>query len=482
MTDSSRSIVPPLPASGSETRRDLEARAAWAGVSAAFAALGRAFMCVDRAFRIVHASHVLDQILGDGAAAEAVGRPVQDLLGPELFGEAGAMRQALVDGERREGWRAHLRLDDREHRLVSISAAPFVAPPNAPCDPRVAFVIALRPAEDDRGLGLGAPTALAGLIARSPAMGRIFALIENLRHGEATVLITGESGTGKEVVARALHEHSPRQKGPFVAVNCGALPADLLESEMFGHVRGAFTGAVRDREGRFEFASDGTLFLDEVGDLPLALQVKLLRVLQDGTFQRLGENLTRRGRARVIAATHVDLARAVRDGRFRDDLFYRLRVVPIEIPPLRDRREDIEPLARVLLGRVGARHGRALQFSPDALRVLLRYDWPGNVRELENALEYALAVCRGQTILPEDLPESVAAAHGAPAAAPGLANAPAAAAPSPHLAAAGGVSTAETLYLRQVLDQHRWNRADAAAALGISRTTLWRRMRAAGLA
>lgn len=461
---------------------DAETRAAWAGVSAAFAALGRAFVCVDVDFRIVHGSAVLDEILGAGAAEAVAGLPLAAVLGDELFGTAGAMRQALLDGERREGWRGHLRLPGREPRLVSLSAAPFVRPADAPCDPRVAYVVVLRPAETDRGLGVGAPTAMGGGLTRSPAMHRVYTLIENLRHSEATVLITGESGTGKEIVARALHEHSPRSVGPFVPVNCGALPADLLESEMFGHIRGAFTGAVRDREGRFAFASEGTLFLDEVGDLPLALQVKLLRVLQDGTYQRLGENQTRRSRARVVAATHVDLARAVRAGRFREDLFYRLRVVPIDIPPLRDRREDIEPLARTLLARVSARHGRALQFSPDALRVLLRHDWPGNVRELENALEYALAVCRGQTLLPEDLPESLVSGVFGPGAADrhgatDLGAQPAASS-VPDMRPAELASIRE---LRRVLDAVHWRRDEAARVLGISRTTLWRRMREAGL-
>jgi transcriptional regulator with PAS, ATPase and Fis domain len=303
-------------------------------------------------------------------------------------------------------------------------------------------------------------------------MVRILTLVDNLRHTEATLLITGESGTGKELLARLVHDQSPRRNGPFVAVNCGALPLELLEAEMFGHVRGAFTGAVRDRIGRCEAASDGTLFLDEVGDLPLPLQVKLLRVLQDGTFERLGENQTRTSRARVIAATHVNLARAAREGRFRDDLYYRLRVVPVEIPPLRRRREDIEPLAQVLLARVGARHGRALRFSPDTLRVLLAHDWPGNVREMENAIEYAVTVCRGQTILPEDLPAWEGG--GSPVVPEAGGRTPA--------ARAAASATIDAERLRAVLDAHRWRRADAARALGVSRVTLWRWMQSHGLA
>ncbi|MEO8036302.1 MAG: sigma-54 dependent transcriptional regulator, partial [Acidobacteriota bacterium] len=254
----------------------------------------------------------------------------------------------------------------------------------------------------------------------------------------------------------------------FVAVHCGALPADLLESELFGHVRGAFTGAVRDRLGRVELAAGGTLFLDEIGDLPLQLQVKLLRFLQERTFERVGESHTRKADVRVIAATNVDLRRAIVEGRFREDLYYRLRVVPIEIPPLRSRREDIEPLARFLLVRVAGQHGRELRFSADAIRVLLRYSWPGNVRELENAIEYAVAVGRGQTIQPEDLPLEVLEPQTTSRAA------------SPDVAS--DAASAELQAIRATLERHHWNREATARTLGMSRTTLWRKMRESGLA
>jgi DNA-binding NtrC family response regulator len=350
-----------------------------------------------------------------------------------------------------------------------VTAAPFCQPPGGVCDPRVAYVVVLRAAEEEQVTAGSGPIAFEGLIARSASMGRIFRLIENLEHSEATVILTGESGTGKEMVARALHEYSPRRRGPFVAVNCGALPGELLESELFGHVRGAFTGAVRDRAGRFEVAQGGTLFLDEVGDIPLALQVKLLRVLQERTFERVGESRTRQSDARIVAATNRDLRRAVLEGGFREDLYYRLRVVPIEIPPLRDRREDVEPLARALLARVSARQGRALRFSPEALRTLLGYTWPGNVRELENALEYAVAVCKGQTILPEDLPveltEPVASQRESEGENP----------------RSNAMPSLEAKRLQAILEEHRWRRSEVARALGVSRTTLWRMMREAGL-
>lgn len=221
---------------------------------------------------------------------------------------------------------------------------------------------------------------------------------------------------------------------------------------------------MKDRVGRFELAASGTLFLDEVGDLPLPLQVKLLRVLQERTFERVGESISHESKARIIAATNVDLAEEVSAGRFREDLYYRLRVVPIEIPPLRERHEDIEPLARALLARVASRHGRVLRLSPDALRSMLAYAWPGNVRELENALEFAVAVSGRETLLPEDLPPDVLAAS-----------------PARKTRPVTSPKASEHDELRDVLSAHQWRREDAARALGISRTTLWRRMREAGL-
>ncbi|MDP2319803.1 MAG: sigma-54 dependent transcriptional regulator [Acidobacteriota bacterium] len=439
--------------------------AAWAGVNTAFGALGRIVICLDAGFRVLHASPMLDELFGAGTAQAAERRAVADLLGADLFGTDGTLRRALAGGERREGWRALLALGAGPPRLMSVSAAP-VAPADGVCDTRIRYLLVMRPAEDECAAG-DAPVLFGEMVARSASMLRIFRLVDNLRDSEPTVLLTGESGTGKEVLARAIHGRSPRWNGPFVAVNCAALPGELLETEMFGHVRGAFTGAVRDREGRFEAASGGTLFLDEIGDMPLPMQVKLLRVLHARTFERVGESRTRHTDARIIAATNTSLAQAIAEGRFREDFYYRLRVVAIEVPPLRDRLEDIEPLAIQVLGRVCDAHGRVLRFSPDALDVLLRYRWPGNVRELENVLEYAVAVARGQTIQREDLPDVL------------FAPAPAAPAAPPMTAAARTGS--DDAALAAALDAHHWRRAETARALGISRATLWRRMREAGL-
>ncbi len=464
--------MPTSPDSTLDVRRELSEQFVDA-VSGLFESLGRGLICLDADFRVVHASEGLDGIAGAGAQRDVVGCLAHEILGPELFGEKGTLRLALAAGERREGWGASIRIGDRPEHVLSLSAAPIRIAKSSLCDPRVRYMLVVRGVAGIEPSDLPRVTLFSGMVGRSASMRRIFDLVQSLSESDATVLLTGESGTGKELVARALHQNSPRHSQPFVAVNCGALPGELLESELFGHVRGAFTGAVRDRQGRFELARGGTLFLDEVGDLSLPLQVKLLRVLQERTFERVGESTSRHSDARIIAATNRDLQREVREGRFRDDLYYRLRVVPIVVPPLRERREDIEPLALHLLARVSDRQGRSLILSPDALRVLLEYAWPGNARELENALEYAVAVCRGQTLHESDLPAEIREAPRAPVATASSVAVAASSRPG---------DDAERERLRATLEAHRWSRADAAAALGISRTTLWRRMRELGLA
>ncbi|MBL8721855.1 MAG: sigma 54-interacting transcriptional regulator [Myxococcales bacterium] len=439
--------------------------AGWEALEAAFAALGRVLLLLDAEFRVVRATMTLDTWVCQGACRKIRGRSIEDLLGAHLFGADEALRASLEHGAREEGRRAFVQCETGAARLASVTVAP-VLPGSGGWADGARYLLVLRPAEEDQLILEGA-LAAQGLVARAPAMLKIVRFIESLHRSDATVLITGESGTGKEVVARALHASSPRRAGPFVAVNCGALPPDLLESELFGHVRGAFTGAVRDRVGRFEAARDGVVFLDEIGDMPPVLQVKLLRVLQARTFERVGESTPRTVDARVIAATNVDLKDAIATGRFREDLYYRLRVVPIHVPPLREREEDVEPLARHLLSRIGAREGRAVRFSPEVLLALKRHPWPGNVRELENAIEYAVAICQRQTVQLEDLPPEVA---------DGSLESPPSAEPDP-----GEVGSDEAARVRAALDAHRWHHARAAAELGISRTTLWRKMRSLGL-
>jgi two-component system response regulator HydG len=247
-----------------------------------------------------------------------------------------------------------------------------------------------------------------GLVGRSEPMRKVLEQIRKVAATDATVLVLGESGTGKELVARALHDASPRRDRPFVSVSCAAIPEGLLESELFGHERGSFTGAVRRKLGRFELAHEGTLFLDEVGDIPPATQVKLLRVLQERCFERVGGEETVEVDVRVVSATNRDLAAAVREGRFREDLYYRLDVVSISLPPLRDRPGDVDELAKHFLSRLAPRLGRAVKgFAPEALECLRRHTWPGNVRELENVLEQALVFADGDVVRPQDLPEAL---------------------------------------------------------------------------
>ena len=455
---------------------------AWRAIETSFGALGRAVLVLDASYQVLQASEYLDTFVCGGTCARILGRPVSDLLGSRLFVPGAALHRALSQGRRAEGRRAFIKCPNTGAQLVSLTVAPLPGEQARALHEQARFLVVIRPAD-----ALGMPEEVDdALIARSPGMLQIVALIEALSESEATVLITGESGAGKEVVARAVHAHSPRAAGPFVAVNTGAIPGPLLESELFGHVRGAFSGAVRDRRGSIDLARGGTLFLDEIGDMLLDLQVKLLRVVQQREYARLGESIARPVDARIIAATHVDLERAVQERRFREDLYYRLRVVPIAIPPLRERPEEIGPLARHLLARITQRAGRALVLSPDALDVMVRYPWPGNVRQLDNALEHAVALCQGQTLQVEHLPPEVRQSVSdndlvsSPAAAPAPPPAPTAAAPTAPAAPALAPAD-KTEELRQVLNTHHWNRQAAAQSLGISRTTLWRRMRALGL-
>jgi len=308
---------------------------------------------------------------------------------------------------------------------------------------------------------MGELQSFAGIVGHHAKMQEVFNLIRDVADTAVPILIRGESGTGKELVAAAIHNEGPRASKPFIAVNCGALPEGLLESELFGHVRGAFTGAIRDKKGRFELAHGGTIFLDEIGDISPAMQVRLLRVLQEGVIQRVGSEDSIRVDVRVISATHRDLQREIAAGRFREDLFYRLHVVPIWLPPLRERLADVPLLVEHLLARFLSEMGRTapMRISPAAMDALLNYDWPGNVRELQNWLQYALVKCRGDEILPEHLPP-VRIARPEPPAPP---------APPPR---ERSMLTPERV--RDALARCGRNRLHAAAALGVSRATLYR--------
>jgi PAS domain S-box-containing protein len=310
---------------------------------------------------------------------------------------------------------------------------------------------------------------LGDIISKNHLIREIFNILPNIAESDSTVLIQGESGTGKELFAKAIHHMSRRRNKPFIKVNCGALPDPLLESELFGYVKGAFTDAKKDKPGRFAIAHGGTIFLDEVGDMSPALQVKLLRVLQEKEYEPLGTNIPRKTDVRIIAATHKDLSRLVKEGKFRDDLFYRLHVVKIDLPPLRERREDIPLLIDAFVQKFNAKMGREIEgLSEEALRLLLRYDYPGNVRELENIIEHAFVLCRGNRIDLDCLPkELIMKEEERDSFLLSKEERP--------------IEKAEAEIVKRVLEKNMGNRVKAAKELGISRATLWRKMKKYGL-
>jgi len=324
--------------------------------------------------------------------------------------------------------------------------------------------------------------ALCSLVGRMPAPGdgsrlssndpkilRILNLIQLIKDSDSAVLLTGESGTGKSLLAEEIHRLSQRRDAPFVKVSCAALAESLLESELFGHVKGAFTGAYRDKPGKFEAASGGTVFLDEVGEIPPAVQVKLLRFIQDREFERVGSNTTARVDVRIVAATHRDLPQMIREGRFREDLYYRLAVIPIHMPPLRERTADLPVLVTRLLDRIRRRlGGEAKSLSPAVLEQFTRYHWPGNIRELENVLEHGYACTPGPVITTDSLP----AFFQAPVQAPG---------PGPAGILSADRERTDRQRVLEALRRNDWKIIPAAGELGIDRTTLWRKMKKYGL-
>jgi DNA-binding NtrC family response regulator len=300
-------------------------------------------------------------------------------------------------------------------------------------------------------------------------MQRIFKILPLVAESSSTVLITGQSGTGKELVARAIHSQGPRSERPFIAVNCAAVPEGLLESELFGYMKGAFTDAHRDKPGRIAQAEGGTLFLDEIGDLPIAIQVKLLRFLQDHRYEPLGATRTVQADVRIIAATNRDLGVLVKAGTFRDDLFYRLNIMQIPLPTLAQRLEDIPLLVRHFIGRFHASTGKHIDgIDQEALATMIQYDWPGNIRELENAIEHAFILCRSSHIGIDHLPSNISSAYYIPAA------------QSPAQIT-GSLDDLEREALLSALGKHNNNRTRAAAELGIHRTTLIRKLKKLGL-
>jgi DNA-binding NtrC family response regulator len=301
-------------------------------------------------------------------------------------------------------------------------------------------------------------TRFESMIGQSAPIQKVFELIGDIAAMESTVLITGETGTGKGLAAKAIHTNSPRREGPFMGINCGAIPEHLMESELFGYQKGAFTDAKENKKGRLELAHGGTLFLDEIGEISMRMQIDLLRVLEDRVFYRVGGTQPIEADFRVVAATNRDIASAIREGRFREDLFYRLNVIAFTMPPLRERKEDIPLLAEQFLFRFSQEtNKKVIGFARSALDEMMLYEWPGNVRELENAIERAVVVCKGDKILPEHLPifQTTATSHDADES----------------------LQAVERDHISRILDAHQWNIAKCAKILGIDRSTLYNKIK-----
>jgi DNA-binding NtrC family response regulator len=373
-------------------------------------------------------------------------------------GESCPLAQSRQSGQRERV--LHLHHTPQGEEYVNIELSPLPGEDGQPAF----YVEKMEPLRVAQGQAAG-----QGLIGRSPAFQRMLGLVSRVAPSRASVLLLGESGTGKELVARAIHEASPRAGKPLVAVDCSSLPETLFESELFGHERGAFTGATTSKGGLVEAASGGTLFLDEVGDIPLPMQVKLLRLLETGTYRRVGSTELRHTDIRIVSATHRDIETMVQDGRFREDLFYRLCTFPIPLPPLRERTGDVALLATALLERLAA--PRRLEIAPAALRLLESQPFPGNVRELRNLLERAALLCDGERIEADHVSEAIATGQRLrrPAA------------PAVQEAPVTDLRSLERQTLREALARHRGSRAALAAQLGMSERTLYRKLKQAGL-
>ena len=419
---------------------------------------------VDRQWRVTSFNRAAEQITGVDRR-EAIGRLCSEVLRADMCGESCALRQTLETGRPvigRTGW-----FIDADGNRVPISLSTAVL--------RDSNGQVIGGAEVFRDLSeiealrqqLAGKSRVGDLVSRSPLMQRLFEVLPAIAASPSTVLVLGATGTGKEVMARTIHSLSARSRGPFVAVNCAALPEPLLESELFGYKAGAFTDARTDKPGRFALAASGTIFLDEIGEMNPALQVKLLRVLQERCYEPLGSVASVPADARVIVATNQDLAELVRSGRFREDLYYRINVVRIELPPLRRRREDIPPLVDLFIARFNQVQGKTVAgIEPEALSLLMAHDWPGNIRELENVVEHAFILCDHGLITMAHLPRELLLRDHLQQR-------------TGDLRAVRDLLDAQTI--RAALRENNNNRLATARQLGVHKTTLFRRMKKLGL-
>jgi PAS domain S-box-containing protein len=426
-----------------------------------------AIFTVDHRGRITSFNRAAESLTG-WTAAEATGRLCSEVFQSNHCRDHCFLFQSIEDGEAHRDCKVRIVRKDGSERPVAVSTAALRDEDGTV----VGGVEMLRDLSEVTALRreIRERYTCEDIVSKSPAMRSVRELLPLVARSSSTVLIEGEPGTGKELVARAIHNLGPRRDAPFVAVNCGAIPDTLVESELFGHVRGAFTDAKTDRPGRFAAAEGGTLLLDEVGEVSPSVQVKLLRVLQEKEFTPLGSVRPVRSDVRILAATNRDLALEASHGKFRQDLYYRLNVVRIALPPLRTRSGDLPLLVDHFIRKFNALQGRRITAVSDhAMASLLAYPFPGNVRELENAVEHAFVVCAGNTIRLDDLPRQIVDREGP------------AREPDRRGSTAGPLEHAEAAAIREALDRHHGNRTRAAADLGVSRNTLWRKMKRHGM-
>lgn len=419
---------------------------------------------VDNNMRIQSFNKAAEEITGF-TRDQAIGKPCYDIFRSEACAFSCPVKEAIETGESVLNREVEIVDRNNKKKPISVSASVLIdrhgkASGGVETIRDLSVLYTLKKE-------LNQKFTFRNLVSRNPSMRRLFNVLEDIAVSEATVLLHGESGTGKELFARAIHDLSSRSEGPLVTVNCGALPETLLEAEIFGVRKGAYTGAVENRPGRLELCSGGTFFLDEIGDLPLPLQVKLLRVLENREFQPLGGKNPLKANVRFVTATHRNLEEMVEEGTFRRDLYFRINIVKLSIPPLRERKEDIPLLLEVALTKFNAAYGKKVQrVSPDVLKLLLNYDFPGNVRELLNVIEQAVILCKGGEIgldlIPREFTGAVEKGRGT------VVRRRSSKAPEPSA-------------LYEVLTRHRGNRAGAAEELGVDRSTLWRWIKNAGV-
>jgi len=415
--------------------------------------IGEGLLTVDKNFKINFFNRAAEQITGF-KREEVLNQFCKYVFKCELCESKCPIGLILESGNPLYDFRSNIEIKDGSRKPIRLNAAILKNESDQP----IGGVISFRDLSEIESIrkDISSSGNFFGIIGRGKAMQDIFNLIEEISDSDATVLIQGESGTGKELVANAIQATSKRKSKPFVKVNCAVFPENLLASELFGHVKGAFTDAVRDRLGRFEIANEGTIFLDEIAEMPLQTQVQLLRVLQEGTFERVGESIPRKSDVRVIAATNIKIAEALKNGKLREDLYFRLNVIPIVIPPLRERVEDIPHLVNSFIKEFSKIYNKKIEdIDIEALDALTKYYWPGNVRELENIIEFLVVRTKDQTIRYDSLPA--------------------------NLKSSENIIQPLTEYTRenpseliQLLERHKWNKTKVAEELGIGRTTLWR--------